>query len=81
MPQLITPAHIVTMTQDGEVKVTIVLELNINLNSGELSASLNAAPKKGDLPKSKYEEVDWSLPELSSGTKLEFGKDINKEKN
>jgi len=75
MPQIISPAQIV-MTKDGEIRVTIALELNININgAGEVSAS--AVPKVDDkLPKSKFDEVEWDLPDLSSGVKVEFGKNI-----
>jgi hypothetical protein len=73
MPQIITPAQVVTMTKDGEVRVTITLELNINLNtSGEINTSVGIIDK----PKSKFDEVDWDLPELSSGRKVEFGKGV-----
>ena len=33
MPQLIKPGNVKIMTQDGEVQVTIALELTINLNA------------------------------------------------
>jgi hypothetical protein len=75
MPQIISPSQIV-MTKDGEIRVTIALELNINVNaSGQVSTSIGVQPEI-EPPKSKFDEVEWDLPELSSGVKVEFGKKI-----
>lgn len=75
MPQIISPSQIV-MTKDGEIRVTIALELNININSaGQISTTI-CEPPENELPKSKFDEVEWELPELSSGVKVEFGKKI-----
>lgn len=74
MPQLITPPQMMIIsTKDGEVKVTITLELNINLNtSGEATGNVSLK----EAPKSKYEEINWEMPELTSGKKIEFGKKV-----
>ena len=57
------------ITQQGEVTVSIVLDLNINLRDGGLNV---ATPPK-------EEEVEWAIPEFKTG-KIEFGKNVTGEK-
>ena len=39
MAQLIKPGSVKVITENGEVKVSITLDLNINLNSGNIQVS------------------------------------------
>ena len=43
MPALIRPGSVKVVTKDGEVQVSITLELNINLNSEGILGALNIA--------------------------------------
>lgn len=73
MPQLIKPGSVKILTQDGEVQVTIALELTINLNTdGVKVAAETAVGKKQD--KSIPEGGDWLVPDFTSSPKLDFGK-------
>jgi hypothetical protein len=73
MPQRIVPNKIVAITKEGECQVTITLELNININGGQLDVS------------SSVEQVDtasteWAIPEFGSNLNpLHFGKDVENE--
>ncbi len=76
MPALIKPGHVKVLTQNGEVQVTIVLELNINLNSEGLSASvreLKATEEKTENKKIE-ENPDWEIPSFENKNKIKFGK-------
>ncbi len=60
MVQLIKPSQVKIVTQQGECTVSIVLELNINLNDKTIETT-------------KEEEIDWAVPEFSM-EKIKFGK-------
>jgi hypothetical protein len=71
MPQLIKPGTVKIMTQDGEVQVSITLELNINLNSAGLQVTAAAQEIKPKEEEKKFTE--WAIPDFGS-TKIDFGK-------
>jgi hypothetical protein len=75
LPQLIKPGSVKIMTQDGEVKVTIALELTINLNSD--AVHIAAANNENVLEKSKSfkeNKIDWMIPDFGTSTTVDFGK-------
>ena len=75
MPNLIRPAVTHVITKDGEVQVSITIDLNLNLTTGGIitaSADVEATP----LPKKKEEEDLWEIPSFKSGGKLKFGKQV-----
>jgi hypothetical protein len=73
MVQVIKPHEVRVITQQGEVTVSIVLELNINLNAdGGLNVATRAVAKEA--PKELASEgVEWAIPEFDSA-KIKFGK-------
>lgn len=79
MAQLIRPSSVKVLTQDGEVHVTISLELTINLNSEGLHVSGEATHQRQDVidkpkEKSKKEDVMWEIPDFGTSPKVDFGK-------
>jgi hypothetical protein len=79
MPNLIRPGSTKVVTQDGEVQISIVLDLNVNLNSDGLHISAKAAQTSSEEVKNKSddEDVNWAIPDFSSskkGNKFKFGK-------
>ena len=54
MPQLIKPGEVKVITKDGEVKISISLDLNINL--GEISGGVNILGATGNTPNKKEED-------------------------
>ena len=69
MVQLIKPTQIIT--QQGEIKVTISLDLNINLQSGEITIK-TVDKAKEELVKER--ETEWAIPDFSNNVKVNFGK-------
>jgi len=71
MVQLIKPSEVRVITQQGECTVSIVLELNINLNAEGLRTTTKAV---SDLtPPKEAEQVEWAIPEFTT-SKIKFGK-------
>jgi hypothetical protein len=75
MAARITPGQVKILTQNGEVQVTIVLELNINLNSDGISASVKSIKEeeKKEDKKLPEEVANWEIPSFES-KKIKFGK-------
>ena len=75
MPQLIKPGSVKILTQDGEVQVSITLELTINLNTDGVNVSAQttaqAIEQKKEMPQEKDE---WMIPDFGASPKLDFGK-------
>jgi len=74
MVQVIKPHEVKVITQQGEVTVSIVLELNINLNAdGGLNVATRAVAKEAPKELEKPEGVEWAIPEFDSA-RIKFGK-------
>lgn len=72
MPQLIKPGSVKILSQDGEVQVTIALELTINLNTDGVKVSAQAIENKKEMLKEEKDE--WMIPDFGASPKLDFGK-------
>lgn len=76
MAQRISPTKIVTVTKDGVSHLVITLELNINLNSkSEDGQVVSASIKSPDRVDVDDDNVDFEIPDFSSGHFLNFGKE------
>ena len=71
MAQLIRPSDVKIITKDGELKVSITLDLNINMNGSMEALSVDGKPtvKKETLD----DKVAWAIPDFVS-EKINFGK-------
>lgn len=78
MAQLIRPGAVKVLTQDGEVQVTIALELTINLNTDGLQLSAQSRPEsietKPKEVKKKFDDVMMEIPDFAPAPKVDFGK-------
>ena len=72
MPQLIKPKEVKVITKDGECQVSIVLELNINLNTDGVAVS--AQTIKQEVKQEKPKESGWEIPDFEALPKINFGK-------
>lgn len=76
MPQVVGPGQIVTVVKDGECRVSITLDLNININqSGEVSASASVVgQERTKIPAKDMDKVEYEIPDFTSDLKVDFGK-------
>jgi ribosomal protein L6P/L9E len=75
MAQLIKPNNVKVLTQDNEVKVSISLELTINLNSDGLNVSASSAQiSKEPSEKITEDKTDWLIPDFDTAPLINFGK-------
>ena len=72
LPQLIKPNEVKVITKNGECQVSIVLELNINLNGD--STVVSAQSVKQEKEKSKSSGFNWEVPDFEASPKIQFGK-------
>lgn len=75
MAQRMTPTKVVTVTKDGECHLVITLELNINLNSiGGDGKAISASIRSLDRAEVDDDNIEFTIPDFSSGKVLNFGK-------
>jgi hypothetical protein len=79
MPQLIKPGNVKIMTNNGEIQVSISLELNVNLNTDGMQLVSAGAqvtnisePKKEE--KIKEPSMNWAIPDFDNAPQINFGK-------
>lgn len=71
MAQLIRPSDVKIITKDGELKVSITLDLNINMNGSVETVSVDG---KSTVKKEALDDkVAWAIPDFVS-EKINFGK-------
>jgi hypothetical protein len=72
MPSKIKPTTIKNIyTQNGECKIEISLEIDINVNSD--GVNVGVTPKtQSESP--QEEKVDWAIPDFGNSPKIKFGK-------
>jgi hypothetical protein len=75
MAQLIRPSDVKIITKDGELKVSITLDLNINMNGSVETVSVDgkSTVKKETLIDNIDDKVAWAIPDFAS-EKINFGK-------
>jgi hypothetical protein len=75
---LIKPGSVKIVTKEGEIQVSLSIDLNVNLNTDGLlveKASASLEKNNNDFSSKKVEEkVEWAIPDFDIGPKLEFGK-------
>lgn len=72
MPALIKPGTVKVVSHEGEVQVSITLELNINLNTEGMIAAISQKEEKKTTIEKK-EDSAWEIPDFESST-INFGK-------
>lgn len=77
MPQVIQKPITKVVTKDGECEITIVLELNINLNSDGMTATVKQPEGSVKTQSVQVEEDDksWIIPNFQHN-KINFGKKV-----
>lgn len=76
MAQLIKPQNVKVITKDGEIVISLQLDININLNQvGALSVGENPVVKQSsENAKSEDDKPAWVIPDFKPTEKIKFGK-------
>jgi hypothetical protein len=77
MPTLIKPGSVKVVTKEGEIQVSLTLDLNINLNTEGLvleSKVSSVEAQSNPSYKNKSEKVEWAIPDFDTSQKIDFGK-------
>lgn len=74
MGELIKPSRVSIITKEGEYKLHIIIDLNINLNTG----SLDLKPVKPSQEEDDDKTI-WAIPTFKSQDKVKFGKKKEQE--
>lgn len=77
MAQLIKPGAVKVLTKEGEVAVTIAIELTVNLNADNLNIKSQVSGSQEKLTTQEEEVKDssyWEIPDFDLGPKVDFGK-------
>ena len=62
------------MTQDGEVQVSIALELTINLNTDGVKVYAQSVDHKIEKKMESPKDNEFMIPDFGSSPKIDFGK-------
>lgn len=73
MAQLITPNTVKVVSQNGEVTISLKLDLNINLNQNGGIASIDATDTGNEITKKiikkSDDDVQWEIPDFGPSKK------------
>jgi hypothetical protein len=71
MANLINPHSVQVVTKDGEMTVSLKIDVNINLNGTALNIPVEETAK---IKAQEDEKVEWMVPDFKSSKKINFGK-------
>lgn len=72
MAQLIKASDVKVVTKDGECKLSISIDLNINLNT--LGVTVGTQSNRIESQDVKKEATAWEIPDFTQQPKVNFGK-------
>jgi hypothetical protein len=73
MPNLIKPNSVKIITKDGEILVSLQIDLNINLNQNGSSFTSNNS-NTSSVNKKDDDDFEWAIPDFKKSEKVDFGK-------
>jgi hypothetical protein len=79
MAQLIQPNNVKVITKDGEIQVSLTIDLNITLNqTGTINVEGSVNSVGGEMPKGikndDDDKVEWAIPDFIPEPRVKFGK-------
>jgi hypothetical protein len=72
MGDLIRPTRVNVITKEGECKLHIVIDLNINLNTNNIEVKSRQTDNTPEI-KEEEEKTEWIIPSFKPGDKVKFG--------
>ena len=77
MAVLVNPSNVKVISQNGEVTLSLQIDLNINLNcngSPSVNGGFNSPAPPVSKPKDEEDNATWLVPDFNSKEKIKFGK-------
>lgn len=77
MAHLIKPNNVKIIAKDGEIQVSLSIDLNINLNSDVINVQTQSIPIENHKKNEKNLEIDETdilIPDIFNSPIIEFGK-------
>lgn len=75
MAQLLKPQNVKVVTKDGELIISLQLDININLNqSGTFDVNTFGSAVPAEVKKKTDDDVKWEIPDFNTTEKIKFGK-------
>jgi regulator of protease activity HflC (stomatin/prohibitin superfamily) len=75
MAQLLKPQNVKVVTKDGELIISLQLDININLNqSGTFDVNTSGSAVPAEVKKKTDDDVKWEIPDFNTTEKIKFGK-------
>jgi hypothetical protein len=79
LASLIKPGSVKLVTKDGEIQVSLTIDLNLNINAdGSLGSSSTETSQVNEESKVKSqntkEKFEWAIPDFEDAPKINFGK-------
>jgi hypothetical protein len=75
MPNLIQPNTVKIVTKEGEITVSLQIDLNINLNQNGMTFTNNNNATGGSSSGiKKDDDFEWAIPDFNKSEKVKFGK-------
>jgi hypothetical protein len=72
--QVLKPSELKIVTKDGELEISIKLDINVNINQGDIVVKSDVIATKTKEVKELEEKANWEIPDFSPSPKLKFGK-------
>jgi hypothetical protein len=74
MPNLIQPNTVKIVTKEGEITVSLQIDLNINLNQSGTTFTSNNSSGNSSSSNKKDDDFEWAIPDFQKSEKVKFGK-------
>ena len=74
MPNLIQPNTVKIVTKEGEITVSLQIDLNINLNQSGMTFTNNNNGGNSSSSNKKDDDFEWAIPDFQKSEKVKFGK-------
>lgn len=74
MAQVLKPSEVKIITKDGELEITLKLDINININQSDIVVKSEGTVTQVKEEKKLEDKANWEIPDFGPSPKLKFGK-------
>jgi hypothetical protein len=72
--QVLKPSEVKIITKDGELEITLKLDINININQSDIVVKSEGTVTKVKEETKLEDKANWEIPDFGPSPKLKFGK-------